>query len=346
MKAWIVEGKYGIDALKIVEQETPKPRRGEVLLRVRAVSLNYRDLMFVEGRVNPEHPLPLSPLSDAAGEVAAVGEGVTRVKVGDRVAGHFSRWIGGRATSASMFDATPGGLYDLSLGTSPHPGVLAEYVRFDAERVVRVPEHLSFEEASTLPITGVTAWHALFVDAPVRAGDTVLVQGTGGVSVFAIQLAHAAGARVIVTSSSDQKLERAKKLGAHEGINYKSTPAWDTRALELTGGAGVDIVVDVTGHELGRSLNALRVGGQVSVVGALAGMSSQVDIYTMLQKKARLQGIFVGSRDWFEDLNRALALHQLHPVVDRTYPFERAPEALLHLRDGQFFGKLVIKGLS
>ncbi|WP_394843742.1 NAD(P)-dependent alcohol dehydrogenase [Pendulispora brunnea] len=344
MKAWVIEDKFGIDALKLVERETPKPGPGEVLLRVRAVSLNYRDLAFVEGLASPQHPRPLIPASDAAGEVAAVGDGVTRVKVGDRVVTHFSNWLGGRATHARMYGATPGGSYDLSFGT-PHQGVLSEYTSFSAERLVHFPEHLSFEEASTLPIAALTAWHSLFLnESPLKAGETVLVQGTGGVAIFAIQLARAAGARVIVTSSSDEKLARAREIGAHEGINYKKNPDWDVRALELTGGQGVDIVVDVTGSELGRSIHAVRAGGQVSVVGVLAGITAKLDIYPLLTKKARLQGIFTGSRDHFEDLNRAIAQHRLRPVVDRVVPFEKAREAFGQLRSNQFVGKIVIAG--
>ncbi|WP_394827678.1 NAD(P)-dependent alcohol dehydrogenase [Pendulispora albinea] len=345
MKAWIIDGKFGFDALKIVERETPKPRRGEVLVRVRAASLNYRDLTFVEGNANPDHPLPLIPVADGAGEVAAVGEGVTRAKVGDRVTWTFASWLGGRPTTTNMFDATPGGLYVLGLGRPPTQGALAEYAVFDQERIVHIPEHLSFEEASTLPIAGVTAWHALFGEHPVRSGDTVLVQGTGGVATFAIQLARAAGARVIVTSSSDEKLARAREIGAHEGINYKKTPAWDQRALELTDGRGVDVVVDVSGAELGRSVNALRVDGQVSVIGFLSGFAAQVDILPLLMKNARIQGIFVGPRDWFEDLNSALVRHRIHPIIDRTYPFEKAAEAIAQLRSGNYVGKLVIKGV-
>jgi NADPH:quinone reductase-like Zn-dependent oxidoreductase len=345
MKAWVIEDKFGIDALKLVERETPKPGYGEALVRVRAVSLNYRDLPFVKGLINAEHPRPLIPASDAAGEVVAVGEGVTRVKVGDRVATHFSNWIGGRATYPLMYGATPGGSYDLSLGT-PHPGVLSEYTRFSAERLVRVPEHLSFEEASTLPVAGITAWSALFVnDAPLKAGETVLVQGTGGVAIFAVQLARAAGARVIVTSSSDEKLARAKEIGAHEGINYKKNPAWDVRTLELTGGVGADYIVDVTGSELARSVNAVRVGGQVSVVGVLAGISAQLELYPLLSKKARLQGIFTGSRDHFEDLNRAVEQHRLRPVVARVFPFAKARDAFAQLESNQFVGKIVIAGV-
>ncbi|MFT3775700.1 MAG: NAD(P)-dependent alcohol dehydrogenase [Minicystis sp.] len=335
MKAWIIDGKFGLDAFALVERETPKPRRGEVLVRVRAASLNYRDLMVVSGLYNGAQPLPFIPVSDGAGEVVAIGEGVTRVGVGDRVAGAFAqRWVGGRPTVETMRGST--------LGT-PRPGLLAEYVVLDEEGTVRIPDHLSFEEASTLPCAGVTAWHALFVDAPLRPGDTVLVQGTGGVAVFAIQLARAAGARVIVISSSDEKLARAEQIGAHDLVNYKKTPAWDERAKELTGGAGVDIVVDVAGGEtLARSVNALRIGGQVSLVGLLAGTTAPVDVLQLLIKKVRIQGINVGSREWFEDMNRAITHHRLRPVVDRVYPFEKAPEAVAALKEGSYVGKLVV----
>lgn len=336
MKAWIIDGKFGLDALKLVERDTPAPGPGQVLVRVRAASVNYRDLMVVEGIYNPSLPLPLIPVSDGAGEVAAVGEGVTRVRVGDRVVGAFSqRWLGGRPRFGEA-GVTLGG---------PLDGVLAEYVLLEEDGAVRFPEHLSFEEAATLPIAGLTAWHALFVDAPVRAGDTVLVQGTGGVAVFAIQLARAAGARVIVISSSDEKLARAREIGAHEGINYRKTPDWDARARELTGGAGVDLVIDVAGETLTRSVNAVRPFGQVSLIGLLAGRTAQVDVIPLLVKNVRIQGIQVGSREWFEDMNRAIAQHRLRPVIDRTYPFEKAKEAIAALRGGSYVGKLVIQGV-
>jgi NADPH:quinone reductase-like Zn-dependent oxidoreductase len=310
---------------------------------VRATSLNYRDFMVIEGHYNPRQRLPLIPIADGAGEVAAVGDGVTRVRVGDRVTWAYAqRWFGGRLTLDALAS---------SLGGQPvtaeasREGALAEYVVIDEDGAVRFPEHLSFEEAATLPCAGVTAWHALFGRDPVRAGDTVLVQGTGGVAVFAIQLARAAGARVIVTSSSDEKLVRAREIGAHEGINYKTTPAWDERALALTGGVGVDRVIDVTGGEVGRSLNALRMGGQVSVIGILSGITSSLDILPLLTKNASIQGIFVGDRGMFEDMNRAIAQHRIRPVVDRTYQFDQAKEAIAALGGGgSYVGKLVIQG--
>jgi NADPH:quinone reductase-like Zn-dependent oxidoreductase len=247
----------------------------------------------------------------------------------------MQRWIAGRRTEETNAS---------TLG-SPRPGVLAEYAIFDAEGAVRYPEHLSFAEAATLPVAGVTAWHALFVDAPVRPGDTVLVQGTGGVAMFAVPLARAAGARVIVISSSDEKLARVRELGPVDTINYRSTPAWDERARALTGGVGVDRVVDIAGGDLSRSVNALRVGGQVSLVGLLGGLTVNIDLLPLLQKQIRLQGISVGSRELFEDMNRAIAGHRLHPVIDRVYPFEKAPDAIAALQSGApYVGKLVVSG--
>jgi NADPH:quinone reductase-like Zn-dependent oxidoreductase len=276
------------------------------------------------------------PVSDRAGDVVAVGDGVSRVRVGERVAATFGRWQGGKPTHAVTSGATLG---------APHDGMLAEYVLVDEDMAVRVPDYLSFEEASTLPIAGVTAWHALFVDQPIRPGDSVLVQGTGGVAIFAIQLARAAGAYVFVVSSSDEKLARAKEIGAHEGLNYVKEPNWDAWVHERTNGVGVDLVLDVAGSTLTRSLGAVRMGGQVSSVGFLGGAQAPVDMFPLLVKKIRIQGIWVGTRDHFEDMNRALVQHRLHPVIDRTYAFEKADEAIAALRDGAYVGKLVIKGV-
>jgi len=335
VKAWIVDGKFGLDHLSLVDRETPRPKAGEILVRIRAASVNYRDLMVVSGKYAPNQPLPFVPVSDGAGEVAAVGEGVTRWKVGDRVIGTYQqKWIAGRMTAEAR---------DSTLA-APRQGVLSEFAIFDAEGAVAVPEHLSFEEAATLPIAAVTAWHALFVDQPIGAGDTVLVQGTGGVAIFAVQFARAAGANVIVISSSDDKLARAREIGAHEGINYKTTPAWDVRVRELTGGRGVDLVVDVAGGDLGRSINAVRLGGQVSLIGLLDGIPAKFDIVHVLQKNVRLQGISVGSRELFEDMNRAIAKQRLRPVIGKTFAFEKAPEAIAALDGTAYVGKLVIRG--
>ncbi|WP_438011620.1 NAD(P)-dependent alcohol dehydrogenase [Sorangium sp. So ce321] len=334
MKAWVLEGGFGTSHLRPVELPVPEPKRGQVLVRVRAASVNYRDLMVIDGQFDPSLSMPLVPLSDGAGEVVAAGEEARRLRVGDRVATLFQqKWLGGRPTPRTTIESALG---------HPRPGVLSEYIVLDEDGLVVLPPSLTYDEGSTLPIAAVTAWQALHVDAPVRPGDTVLVLGTGGVAVFALQLARASGARVIVASSSDEKLARARELGATDLINYRSTPGWDARALELTGGVGVDLVVDVAGGDLRRSVRALRNGGQVSLVGLLAGASAELDVVPMLVKRARIQGISVGSRDMFEDMLRAVAHHRIRPVIHRVYPFEAAREAIEAQRRGEHVGKLVI----
>jgi NADPH:quinone reductase-like Zn-dependent oxidoreductase len=335
MRAYELQDRFGIDSLTVVERPQPRPGPGQVLVRMRAFSLNYRDLMVVKGQYNPKLRFPFTPLSDGAGEVAEVGEGVMRVRPGERVATAFMpKWVGGELTEAKGKSALGGAV----------PGVLAEYVVLDAEGVVSVPAHLSDEEAATLPCAAVTAWQALVTTGHVKAGDVVLVQGTGGVSLFALQFARLNGARVIATSSSDDKLGRARELGASDGINYKTTPDWDKRARELTGDAGVDHIVEVGGAgTLGRSLKAVRMGGRVSLIGVLTGGSSEVTILPILMKGVCVQGIYVGSREMFEAMNRAIALHQLRPVVDRVFPFDQVKEALRYLESGAHFGKVVIR---
>jgi NADPH:quinone reductase-like Zn-dependent oxidoreductase len=334
MKAWLIDGSFGLDHLVLVERPRPQPGPGQVLVRIRAASLNYRDLVIARGVYAPDQPLPLVPVSDGAGEVVEIGAGVTRVAPGDRVIGtYMQRWLAGPPTAEARAS---------TLG-APRPGVLAEYALLEAEGTVRVPEHLSFEEAATLPIAGLTAWHALFGGQPVKPGDSVLVQGTGGVSIFALQLARAAGARVIVTSKDDAKLVRARELGAHDAINYRTTPAWDVRARELTGGDGVDLVVDVAGGALDRSIAAVRPGGQVSLIGGLDAFASTLALPPVLTRNIRLQGISTGSRDQFEAMNRALARLRLRPVIDRVFPFERARDAYDALAAGPF-GKIVVGG--
>ena len=306
-----------------------------MLVRVRAASLNYRDLMIAEGRYGGGGTPPdLIPLSDGAGEVVEVGEGVTRVKAGDRVAGIFMQgWVEGRLDAAKSATALGGSIN----------GVLAEHVLFDQHGLVHIPEHLSFAEAATLPCAAVTAWNALFVSGTVKAGDVVLVQGTGGVSVFAAQFAHAAGARVLATSSSDQKLAKLRALVGADGVNYKANPDWDRWALERTGGAGVDHVVEVGGPgTLGRSLGAVRIQGEVSMIGVLTGASGDVPTAAMLMKHVRVLGIYVGSRAMFEQMNRAITLHKMRPVVDRVFAFDEAVAAYRHLASGRHFGKVVI----
>ncbi len=335
MKVWEVQSKEGLDALTLTERPESQPMAGQVLLKMRAASLNYRDLLTVKGAYNSKQKLPLIPLSDGVGEVVAVGEGVTRVKIGDRVAGIFmQKWVAGEF-SAEKSNSALGGAID---------GVLAEYVMLHEDGVVHVPEHLSDEEAAALPCAAVTAWHGLITEGNLKAGDTILVQGTGGVSIFALQFAKLVGARVIATSSSDEKLERARQLGAFEGINYKTTPNWDEQVWKLTDGVGVDHVVEVGGAgTLNKSLRAVKVGGRVSLIGVLSGLGGDISTVSILHKNIRVQGIYVGSREMFEAMNRAIALHKTRPIIDRVFPFEEAREALAYLESGAHFGKICIR---
>ncbi|MCI0641221.1 MAG: NAD(P)-dependent alcohol dehydrogenase [Gemmataceae bacterium] len=324
---------FGLENLAVAERPAPKPGIGQVLLKMRAWSLNYRDLMVVKGQYNPKLKFPFVPLSDGVGEVAEVGAGVTRVKPGQRVAGTFMQgWIAGDLTEAKA---------KTGLGGGPE-GVLAEQVVLDADGVTTVPEHLTDEEAATLPCAALTAWNALVTHGNVTAGDTVLVQGTGGVSLFALQFARLHGAKVIATSSSDQKLERVKSLGAAEGINYKQEPEWGEKARTLSG-LGVDHVVEVGGAgTLAQSLRGVRVGGTISLIGVLSGVG-QANPLPILMKQVRLQGIFVGSREMFEAMNRAVALHRLRPVVDRVFGFSEIRPALEHMQQGAHFGKICLR---
>lgn len=333
MKAYRIE-EWGLAALAARDTPIPTIDARQVLVRIGAASINYRDLLIVQGTAGLQKRLPLIPLSDGAGEVVATGSDVTRVRSGDRVAGNFFQtWIDGEITPA-RFASALGGARD---------GVLAEYVAFDEDGVVAVPPHLSFEEAATLPCAAVTAWNALVTQGRLSAGQSVLVQGTGGVSMFAIQFAVAVGARVIVISSSDEKLARAKAIGASLGINYSEVPEWDEKVLQLTNGDGVDHVVEVGGAAtLNRSLNAVRMGGTISMIGVLTGFEANVKTATILRKSIRVQGIYVGSRAMFEAMNRAIDLHQLRPVIDSVVPFAEAPKALERLTTRGHVGKICI----
>ncbi len=335
MNLFQIQGGFGIDHLKETQLPVPSPGPGQVLVQVAAASLNYRDLMTVKGQYNPKQPLPLVPLSDGAGTVRAVGPGVTRAKEGDRVMGIFAqRWLAGEP-SAEARSSTLGG---------PSDGMLSEWICLDQQGVVMTPPHLSDEEAATLPCAAVTAWNALIAKGHVKAGDTVLLEGTGGVSIFALQFAKLSGARTILTSSSDEKLERARSLGADMTVNYKTDPDWSKRVKELTAGQGANHIIEVGGAgTLAASLGCVALGGTISAIGVLSGMAAQVDVRSIFMKGARVQGIFVGPRDTFEAMNRAIALHQLRPVVGRVFPFSEAPEALRYLESGAHFGKVVIR---
>ena len=332
MKVVEIRERFGLEYLQVTERPEPTVRPGQVLLRMRAASLNYRDLLMIRGQYNPKQTLPLIPGSDGVGEVVEVGDGVERVIVGDRVAPIFAQsWISGEPTREKM-RSTLGG---------PLGGTFAESMALDARGVVHVPEHLTDEEAATLPCAAVTAWNAL---SPLKAGDTVLVQGTGGVSIFALQFARLLGVRAIATSSSDEKLERARALGAWETINYRSTPDWGRQARLLSGGAGVDLVVEVGGAEtIAQSVAALRPGGQISLIGSLTGGNTDFNFIPVFMHKIRLQGIFVGHRENFEAMNRAIVAHQLRPAVSRVFPMDEIQAALEHMAGCKHFGKICLR---
>ena len=335
MKAYEIQ-QFGIDNLALVERDTPIPAANEVLLRIRAASLNYRDFMVVSGTYNPRMKMPAIPLSDAAGEIVSVGENVTKWKIGDRVSPIFAqRWFEGESNPQKSRTALGAG--------AQCDGVLREFAAFHEDSVVRIPEHLSYEEAATLPCAAVTAWNALVVSGKLKAGDTVLTLGTGGVSIFALQIAKLFGARVISTSSSDEKIEKLKALGADETINYKAREDWDAVVSELTGKVGVDHVVEVGGAgTLAKSVNSVRIAGHVALIGALTG-AGEFNPISVFMKAVRMQGIFVGSKQMFEDLNRAIEAVKLKPVVDRVFSFDEAKEALRYMESGSHFGKIVVK---
>jgi NADPH:quinone reductase-like Zn-dependent oxidoreductase len=333
MKAYEILGEGGIDALALNERPDPKPGPGEVLVRMRASSINFRDLMMVMGPGSRGIPYPRIPNSDGAGEVLEVGDGVSRFKVGDKVCGTFFQgWIDGPITMADMGRA---------LGGSAE-GMLAEMRVLREDGLVAMPGGLSFEEAATLPCAALTAWNSLVEAGGVKAGDTVLLLGTGGVSIVALQLCRILGARAVITSSSEAKLERARDLGAWATVNYRTTPDWDQAVLDLTGGLGVDHTVEVGGAgTLEKSITATKVGGSVGLIGVLTG--GQINPTLVMRKSIRLQGIYVGGRRMFEDMNRAIEHHAMQPVIDKSYDLEDARAAYHAMHAAGHFGKLVVR---
>lgn len=332
MKAWEIGERFGIERLRRVERDDETPGPGQLRFRPSAWSLNYRDFLVVTGTYNPRQRLPLVPLSDAAGTVDAVGEGVTRVKVGDRVMPIFAqRWLAG-APDREKLGSTLG---------SPHDGTARASLLLHEDGVVHIPDYLSDQEAATLPCAAVTAWSALFEHGALQPGQTVLVQGSGGVSTFALLLARLAGARVIATSSSAPKRERLRALGAFETLDYRADPAWGKTAAKITG--GVDHVVDVGGAgTLEQSIAAVRPGGTISLIGVLEGGAGPVPLARALMNAIRLQGIIVGPRESFEHLLQAMTAAEIRPIIDRAFPFDELPAALDHMKNGAHFGKIVL----
>ncbi|SKG70870.1 alcohol dehydrogenase [Mycobacteroides abscessus subsp. bolletii] len=334
MYAWQLE-EFGLDNLRLAERPTPEPGPGEILVKVSAVSLNYRDKAIVDGVYDPDKmPKNLIPVNDAAGVVAGVGPGVTEWQIGDRVMSHFyAHWLDG-APARDEPDWCLGG---------PRDGGLAEYMILEAASAVPTPANLTDEQASTLPIAALTAWFSLLNYANIQTGQSVVIQGTGGVSLFAVQIASALGAHVIATSSSDEKLRKVAELGATDLINYRTTPNWEEQVRKLTNGDGADLVIDVVGGEgLNQSVHATRAGGHIALVGFLGGQIAPLDVLPMLFSQATIRGIAVGHRRAFLDMNAFIEQHGLQPVIDTVYAFSDAHEAYHHLARGAF-GKIVIR---
>jgi NADPH:quinone reductase-like Zn-dependent oxidoreductase len=336
MNAWKLKAGAGIGALTRADIAPRQPGPHDVVVKIHAAGLNYRDLMFARGDYLGLSDTPLVPVADGAGEVVEVGSAVTRFKPGDRVINtYFPHWIDG-APAPRKVDVSPGAQAD---------GVLAERFVENEDAFVAIPAHLSYEEAATISCAGITAWNALFADGGAQPGSTVVLLGTGGVSIWALQLAHAAGLRTLITSSSDEKLARARQLGADETINYTATPEWQNEVLRLTGGAGADIVVEVGGRDtLPRSIAAAKLGGTVSIIGGVSGFAGpELPLLPVIGGIRRLQGVMVGSRAMLEDVTRLVAARQIRPVVDRVFDFNEAPEAYAWLQGGKHFGKVVIR---
>mgnify|MGYP001761685978 CR=1 FL=1 len=335
MQTYLIKTEPHSTGLGQAQRKLDAPVGHEVHVRVHAVALNFRDLMLAEDQYRGANVSPVIPCSDGAGEVIAIGPQVTRFKVGDRVvSAFFADWISGAPTPQNTAN-TLGGAVD---------GLLAQEVVLHEQTLVAIPAHLSWIEAATLPCAAVTAWNALFVEGRLKAGDNVLLLGTGGVSIWALQLAKAAGVHVIMTSSSDEKLQRARSLGANATVNYKHTPEWQDEVLGLTGGRGVDLVLEVGGQgTLSRSMASARMGGTVAIIGGVSGFGGEINPVTLIGSAKRIAGILVGSRDMLEALSSFVSENAIHPVIDRVFSFDQAREAYAYLKSGSHFGKVVIE---
>jgi NADPH:quinone reductase-like Zn-dependent oxidoreductase len=335
MRAYAIEQFGDLKGLRIVDRPEPKITARQVLVRMHAASLNYRDLLVMRGQYDRNPQLGRIPLSDGAGEVVAVGSEVTRFKLGDRVAScFFQGWLAGRFRSEFHRTALGGSI----------DGVMAELVAFSEEGLVPVPNYLTLIEAATLPCAALTAWQALVVRGKLAAGETVLLLGTGGVSIFGLQFGKAHGAKVIITSSSEAKLQRARELGADGCINYQTNPDWGREAARLSGADGVDHVIEVGGAgTFPQSVRACRFGGHLGLIGILAGRETHTEIFSIVPKSLNVYGVYVGSREMFEQMNRALEQNQIHPIVDKVFPFKEAAEAFRYMESGAHFGKVVVE---
>ena len=326
---------FGLENLVLAERPMPEPAADEVLVRIRAVSLNFRDQLVIQGKYNPRMKLPRVPLSDGAGEVVSLGTSVTAWKPGDRVVlPFFPAWLNGELTAEKAASGLGGDV----------DGLLREFAVVKAEALLPIPAHLSFEQAAELPCAAVTAWNGLFVSGNLQPGQTLLLQGTGGVSLFGLQFGAIAGANIIILSSSDAKLDRARAMGAQHTINYRETPEWEKRVREITSGRGVDLTLEVGGAgTLAKTLKATAYAGQVSLIGVLAGISGDINLGQILHKALCVRGIYVGSRSMFQAMNKTITDYRLEPVISHLFPFDQAVAAFRHFEAEQHFGKVVIR---
>lgn len=333
MRVWVLRDGFGIDNLRMTEHPAPDPGPGQVLVAMRAASINYRDLSVAKGLM--PLPLPLIPLSDGAGEIVATGQDVTGLSPGQRVCPLFYQdWLTGAPSRDNR---------KLALGGTA-PGVLQDVMLLDAGAVSPFPDHLDFDEAATLPCAALTAWRAVAEEAAIGPGQTLLVQGTGGVSLFALQFAKARGAHVIIISSSDEKLDRARGLGADFTINYKANPAWSKEVRRLTDGRGADAVIEVGGADtLAESMKAAAVGGSIVVIGILSGAAASFPLPVLFGNNLRVAGISVGNRSQFEAMCRDIAAYRIRPVIDRAFDVAQVQDALRRMEGGRHFGKIVLR---